>query len=91
MLRICCWLLEAVNAIRTNLKPWRRYLILEIRKGKGVLLMFKHHSQNISNSQQMPKKNRDCRMTREIKMRNSFLWQHMAVVKQKSQALHSLP
>ena len=38
------WLLEAVNAIRTSLKPWRRYLILEIRKGKGVLLMFKHDS-----------------------------------------------
>lgn len=39
----------------------------------------------------MPKKNRDFRMTQEIKIRNSFLWQHMAVVKQKSQALHSLP
>ena len=44
MLRICRWLLEAVNAIRTRLKPGGRYLILEIIKGKGVFLMFKHDS-----------------------------------------------
>lgn len=34
MLRICCWLLEAVNTIRTRLKPWRRYLILKLEKEK---------------------------------------------------------